>query len=172
LNAYAQIYKIVDKDGNITFTDQSPGDGTLPMVLPELSVISTDQPDDAATPDPAATDPALTDPERELTPQDLRRLYSDFRITRPANEETFWGTENTVVLAWDATEPLREGMSVRFTIDGSAQTASTENMMAVTLDRGAHTVNAAIVDARGRPLVTSDTVTFFVHQQSVRRNGP
>ena len=36
------IYKIVDEDGNVTFTDQVPSDGTAPMALPELSVIKSD----------------------------------------------------------------------------------------------------------------------------------
>jgi len=27
----ADIYKVVDKDGNVTFTDQPPGDGSQPM---------------------------------------------------------------------------------------------------------------------------------------------
>ena len=40
-----EIYKVVDKDGNVTFTDQSPGDGSQPMNLPELSVIETDSAD-------------------------------------------------------------------------------------------------------------------------------
>ncbi len=165
LNAHAQIYKIVDKDGNITYTDQAPGDGTPPMDLPELSVVTTDYEDAQQA---VATDPLEED--TELSRKDLRRIYSDFRITRPEPEETFWGTANTVVLAWESSEPLREGLSVRFNIDGSAQTASGENMMGVTLDRGAHTVSATIVDDKGRPLVNTDTVTFYVHQASIRNN--
>lgn len=167
LNAYGQIYKIVDKDGNVIYTDQAPGDGSEPMDLPDLSVVTTDY--EAA--EQTAPDPALTE-EDENSPKALRKSYSDFRITRPAPEETFWGTANTVVVAWESSTPLRDGLMVRFTIDGAAQTASTENMMAITLDRGTHTASAAIVDASGRPVVTTDTVTFYVHQQSVRGNGP
>ena len=29
-----EIYKVVDKDGNVTFTDQRPGDGSKPMYSP------------------------------------------------------------------------------------------------------------------------------------------
>ncbi len=44
LAAFSQgeIYKVVDKDGNVTFTDQRPGAGAEPMDLPPLSVIETD----------------------------------------------------------------------------------------------------------------------------------
>ncbi len=168
LNAYGQIYKIVDKDGNVTYTDQAPADGSAPMDLPELSVVSTDY----EAPDTVVTDPVEDEGEQVLSRKDLRKLYHDFRISRPAPEETFWGTENTVVMAWECSAPLQEGLSVRFTVDGSAQTASAENMMAMTLDRGSHTVSATIIDTSGRPVVTTDTVTFYVHQQSVRGNGP
>lgn len=169
LTAQAQIYKIVDKDGNVTYTDQAPGDGTEPMDLPELSVVSTDS---AAADLAVATEPSEEGDDKALSRSDLRKLYSDFRISRPAPEETFWGTENTVVVAWEASEPIQEGLSVQFSIDGQAQTASGENMMAVTLDRGTHTVSASIVDERGRPVVTTGTVTFYVHQASIRNNGP
>ncbi|HKX56162.1 MAG TPA: hypothetical protein VJN01_08675, partial [Xanthomonadales bacterium] len=163
--------KIVDKDGNVTYTDQAPTDGTEPMDLPELSVVSTDYEDanQAAATEPEAAEEAG---ETELTRKDLRKLYSDFRISRPAPEETFWGTQNTVVVAWECSEPLQEGLSVQFNIDGTAQAASGENMMGITLDRGEHTVSASIVDERGRPVVSTDTVTFYVHQASARGNGP
>lgn len=168
LTAQAQIYKVVDKDGNVTYTDQAPGDGTEPMDLPELSVVSTDYEADEK---PAATEPVEEVAEKELTRKDLRKLYKDFRISRPAPEETFWGTENTVVVAWESSEPLQEGLSVQFSIDGKAQAASGENMMGITLDRGSHTVSATIVDERGRPIMSTDTVTFYVHQASVRGNS-
>lgn len=169
LTAQAQIYKIVDKDGNVTYTDQAPADGAEPMDLPELSVVNTDY-EEAEL--PVATEPEEEEGEKELTRSDLRKLYGDFRISRPAPEETFWGTANTVVVAWEASEPIQEGLTVRFSIDGVAQPPSSENMLGITLDRGTHTVSASILDERGRPIVSTDTVTFYVHQASIRNNGP
>ena len=171
LNAYGQIYKVVDKDGNVTYTDQAPGDGSEPMDLPELSVVTTDYEVDQTATSQTDPDPLLTE-EDDNSPKALRKLYRDFRISRPVAEETFWGTENTVVVAWECSAALQDGMTVRFTVDGAAQTASTENMLGITLDRGTHTVNAAILDARGRPVATTETVTFYVHQQNVKGKGP
>ncbi len=168
INAHAQIYKIVDKDGNVTYTDQAPADGSEPMDLPELSVVTTDY--EEAPPPSTELEPDRA--EEPLTPADLRKLYRDFRITRPTPEETFWGTENSVVVTWDVSEPLQAGMSVRFMVDGAAQTSSTENMLGLTLDRGAHTVSAVLMTEDGRSVVTTDTVTFYIQQQSVRSNGP
>lgn len=170
LTAWGQvhIYKIVDENGNVTFTDQSPGDGTQPMVLPELSVVSIDP---AEQPELATVE--TPEEEAELTPRELRQMYRDFRITQPSPEETFWGTANTVVIAWGVSEPLQPGMKVQILVNGQAQPASGDNMMAITLDRGEHTASAVLLDARGRRVVTAESVRFFVHQQSIQRSsGP
>ena len=164
-----QIYKVVDEDGNVTYTDQAPRDGTPPMDLPELSVVSTDY-ESLQEADTEAAD--ATEEEKELTSRDLRRMYRDLKITQPSPEETFWGTENTVVVAWAVGEPLQEGMKVQVMIDGKAQPASQDNMVALTLDRGEHTASAVLLDARGRQLVTSPSVRFFIHQQSVQGGAP
>ena len=35
----AQVYKTVDENGNVVYTDQPPADGSRPIKLKELSVI-------------------------------------------------------------------------------------------------------------------------------------
>lgn len=166
----AQIYKIVDEHGNITYTDQAPPDGSEPMKLPELSVIDTDyEPEEAAEAAEATEEGAESE---ELTPRDLRRLYRDFHISQPAPEETFWGTANSVVISWTSDAALQSGMKVRVYVDGAQQAETQSTTMALTLDRGEHTVYAELLDSRGRRLVTTPTVTFFVKQQAVGFNRP
>jgi len=162
--ASAQIYKIVDKDGNVTYTDQAPADGSEPMQLPELSVIDTDYEEEEA----ADTEAAATGEEsEELTPRDLRRLYRDFKILSPANEETFWGTANAVVISWGSDSPMQPGMKSRLFIDGAPQAESESTTLALTLDRGEHTVYAELRDVRGRRIVATPPVTFFIKQAAV-----
>jgi len=163
----ADIYKVVDKDGNVVYTDQPPADGSLPMDLPELSVIETDKQSLAA---PAAGNAAEV--AEEPSPRDLRRMYSDFSITQPQNEETFWGTANTVVVGWGSTTPPAPDMSVRLFVDGQPQAVPSTGSVSLTLDRGEHEVYAELLDARNRRIVVTDTVTFFVQQASVGFNNP
>ena len=164
----AAVYKTVDAEGNVTYTDQAPADGSAPMDLPELSVISTD-----IEPLPQ-TEPGTGEPDAPLAPtmRELRRLYRDFRITQPAPEETFWGTGNTVVARWDSSTPITPEMSVRLFVDGQPQAAAQQGMAALTLDRGEHTIYAELLNERGRRIVTSATVTFFVKQYSANFNRP
>lgn len=164
----AQVYKIVDEDGNVTYTDQAPEEGATPMALPDISIVDTDYPDEAIVA-PSGNEQA-GDESEGMTPREMRRMFSDFSIIRPLPDETFWGTANTVVISWGSSAPYEAGMSVSVFIDGEAQAAAPSGNLSVTLDRGAHQVYAVLRDQRGRRIVTTPTVTFHVRQASANFN--
>ena len=112
-----QIYKIVDEDGNVTFTDQRPATGAEPMDLPPLSVIETD----VQVPETPAV---VADQEpKPPTSSELRKQFRDFAITQPEQEQTFWGTANTVFVSWGSSEAIPSEMSVMLFVDGKGQKA-------------------------------------------------
>lgn len=162
----ANIYKVVDENGNVTFTDQRPGPGAQPMDLPPLSVVETEPPQPPAT---ASTAEAGDEEsaEKPLTVQQLRRLYRDFRITQPQNEETFWGTANTVVVSWGSSAAIADDMKVTLYVNGEAQSVPVAGSISLTLNRGEHSVRAELRDASNRKIVTTENVRFFVKQHSV-----
>jgi hypothetical protein len=172
LSAFSQgeIYKVVDKDGNVTFTDQRPTSEAQPMDLPPLSVIESD----VQVPEPpaAATAGAAAEQPKPPTTRELRRQFRDFRITRPQPEETFWGAANTVVVSWGSSQPITSGMSVMLFVDGQGQNAPASGGVTLTLDRGEHQVYAELRDGGNRRIATTDTVTFFVKQHSANFNRP
>lgn len=177
--AVAQIYKVVDEQGNVVYTDQAPADGSPPMSLPELSIIETDYPPatTAADEQPAGQEAATEDAAEEAaeeatTPRVLRKTYRDFRITQPQQEQTFWGAENTVVIGWSSSVPLLPELSVRLYVDGQAVTTTSDGLFAMTLDRGEHSTYAELLDPRGRRVITTPAVTFFVKQHSIGFNRP
>jgi hypothetical protein len=161
--AYAEgeIYKIVNPDGSITFTDQKPAPGAEPVQLKPLSVVETETPPAPAAPATASA-PASTEP----TERDLRRMYSDFSITQPQNEETFWGTATQVTGSWGSSQALQDGMRVVLYVNGEAQEAAAGSSLTLQLDRGEHQVYAVLRDAGNRRIAATDTVTFFVKQHS------
>ncbi len=171
----AQVYKVVDEHGNVTYTDQPPPDGTPPMELPELSVVESEE-DVTAVADPATllnADPVDADglaATPEKTPRELRQMFSDFRILTPTQDETFWGTANVVVVTWGANAAYEEGMQVSVVVNGDPQDVDPNRNLPLTLDRGEHQVYAVLRDNRGRRIMTTDTVTFFVKQASARIN--
>jgi hypothetical protein len=164
----ADVWKIVDEDGNVSYTDQRPEDGSAPMKLPELSVIETDyQPEK-----PPGAGAAGEVESKEPTSGELRRLYRDFRITRPLPEESFWGTANAVMVTWGSKTAITPGMNVRLIVDGKAQSAPASGSIALTLDRGEHKVSAELRDSGNRRIVAAEPVTFFVKQNSANFNRP
>ena len=166
LAASGEIFKIVDEDGNVTYTDQRPSSDAQPVDLPELSVVETD------IQVPEAGQPAATaEAEAALpTPRELRRQFSDFRIIQPAQEETFWGTANSVVVSWGSAQSAPPELSARLFVDGEARDVPVSGSVTLTLDRGEHQVYAELLDGRKRRILTTDTVTFFVKQHSVNFN--
>ncbi len=161
----ADIWKVVDENGNVVYTDKTPKDGSKPMELPELSIIETDF--------QVEQKPTVEDKVVPPTRVDLPRLYRDFRITRPLPEETFWGTANSVVVTWDSSTPLTPDLSVRLFVDGKAQEAPLTGGVSLILDRGEHNVSAELRDAGNRRIIRTESVTFFVQQGSrnIRRSG-
>jgi hypothetical protein len=161
--AAGEIYKIVDADGNVIYTDQPPSDGAQPMELPGLSIVESVRKEPKAARRPAASeDPEVT------SIRDLRRGYRDFAIVSPAPEETLWGTDNSVVVTWDTQYQLQPDMKVTFYVDGEPRATTTEASIKVEqLDRGEHRVHAELWDARNRKIATAEPVTFYIQQYSV-----
>ena len=164
-DAQREIYKVVNPDGSVTYTDEKPSPGAEPVELKPLSVVETEKPAVTAVP-PAASEEAAAEP----TERDLRRMFRDFRITQPQNEETFWGTGNQVTIGWGASEQPLEGMNVQLFIDGQPQEQPAAGSVTLAFERGEHNARAVLRDARNRKIAETDTVVFFVKQHSVNFN--
>lgn len=168
--AQAQVYKTVDKDGNVVYTDKPPTPGAEPMNLPALSVVPV--PESQARASRASK--RHTDEEGNVTDFNaLRRGYRDFRIVQPLPEQSFNGTNNIATIAWETEYALQQGMSVIISINGQAMEPTTQQVIASErLDRGEHQVSATLVDARNRTVATAEPVTFFVRQWSQNFGRP
>lgn len=164
----AQVYKVVDKDGNVTYTDQPPADGTKPMDLPEISVVETPVYEKTAR-ETAAENPVEESTEVPL--KTLRRDYSDFAIISPLDEESVWQPESPVTVAWSVGNQLRDGMKVTIFIDGKQKTTTTQPIVPLGgLDRGEHTVTAELKDAKNRRIAIAAPVTFYIRQPNIFSN--
>lgn len=70
-----EIYRVVDKDGNVTYTDTKPDDNARPIDLPEVNVLEGDSEEDMAK----VIEQAATENQHQSM---------DFRITQPADGST------------------------------------------------------------------------------------
>jgi hypothetical protein len=168
----AQVYKVVDEDGNVTFTDQAPADGSGPVELAPISVIEAPTYETK----PAAADAESGEGAEEMTLQQLRRAYRDFAIVSPQQEESVWRPDGPIPVAWSVGNALQDGMQVTLYLDGKRYTSTTQPMIPIAgLDRGEHTLKAELRDKRNRVVSATDSITFFVRQPGLynrARVGP
>lgn len=175
--AFAQnkIYKITDKDGNVVYTDQPPPDGAVPMNLPGLSIVSPRENQQSVRPlnvnrrgDPQADVSALP-PLAELL-----QIYSGAEIVTPQQDESLWGTGNSVNVTVDLKDELLPGLMVQLIFDGrTLPPRATTAILLEDVDRGAHTIQAEVVTVDGQIIGRTNPVNFFMRQHSVnfRRAG-
>ena len=166
----AQVYKTVDKDGNVIYTDQPPKDGSRPIELKPISVIEAPTYETAA---PAGYGDAAGEEAKEKPLRFLRNHYKDFAIVSPRSEEAVWYSQEVITVAWGTGNPVEPGMQVTVTVDGARQTPTSERVIPITgLERGEHTVTAELKDARNRSIATATSITFFVRQPNIYTNRP
>ncbi len=158
LPAIAQtIYKVVDEDGNVTYTDQKPSNDAEPMVLPELNVLEGNR-----EPPPVIAQ----EPSEQREPLRLR-------IASPENDENIRGTANRLSVNLESNIEIPPTALVVFYIDGEAQepvqslSASFEE-----IPRGAHTLRAELQTPSGRVLAQTETITFHMRQASRLHPAP
>jgi len=153
------IYRTVDEDGNVIYTDKPPSDDAEPVKL-----------------DPVTTIPAYRDDNTSLDSdeggeQPSVPAYGGLAITYPTPDEAIRHNGGQVPFELEL-QPggieLAEGHRVEIVVDGSVKGSGTPpTVTAGTIDRGPHDAFARVVDAGGNTLVQSQTVNFFLLRASV-----
>ena len=144
----AEVYKTVDKNGHVTYTDVPPADNQGKPV--ELKSINTlPKPPDI----PIQTPPPVT-PTQEYQVQ----------ILSPANGTTLLASERSVdITAGLNGLSLPEGMSLAYKLDGNLIKQTGETL--ITLNdppAGEHKITVELLDNENEMLAQSEAVTLLV----------
>ena len=159
--ASAEVYRWVDENGVVHYTDKSPKPGAEPAELPNLQSYQPRQvpaPDTAAAADPDAATP------------DYQR-----RIANPRQDEVIRSPAPGQTVSATVKPALARGHGLQFLLDGQVaneQPTRSQSVSLPTVYRGTHTLVVRVVDADGKELKRSDTVTFHKLPPTVRRNAP
>jgi len=159
----AQVYKSVDENGTVVYSDEPPVKGAQPIELPPISVIEAPE----YKKGPAESD---RQPDNSSAPslRELRHDYKDFAIVAPKQDESIWHPTGPVTAAWSTPKPLQPGMQVSLMLDGQKQAPTTAQIIPLgNLDRGEHTLQAVLVDARKRNIATTVMITFYIRQPNI-----
>ncbi|MCW9058762.1 MAG: DUF4124 domain-containing protein [Gammaproteobacteria bacterium] len=158
LPAQAEVYRIVNPDGSVTFTDQ-PQQGAEKVKLPPVSTY----------PAPRVSAPVQASSDQDEESTDAG--YNSFVVTEPAPETTIRDNQGNVSMQVRVEPALRveQGHRIQFMVDGVDQGEPSTNTGATfqNVNRGSHSLSARLIDAEGNTLMTTPPVTVFVRQASV-----
>jgi len=157
---FADVYKVVDQDGNITYTDRPGADPDTVAFekLPPLNKM------------PALTAPIdddLVEPAQEQT----FAGYSRGIIVSPENDSIIPHSQTSILIQLALNPQLQPGHTIQFLLDGvprgSAVAAIAHKIE--NIERGTHSLAARVFDADGQPLITTAPVKVHVKRNFKRK---
>ena len=166
-----KVYKLVNPDGSIAYSDQPRKDATVVDLPPEPPAPPAKAPvalpaAAAAAPAPAATPPAPgTTAEKPAFAG-----YTSFAILAPENDSTLRENNGSVAIILSI-EPVlytEGGHKISLLMDGKPvlEGLTAPQIQLANVDRGTHTIEAQVLDGTGVLLATSNPVTFHLKRIS------
>ena len=152
-----EIYRWVDKDGQVHYSDQ-PGAANA-----ELVILSDPNAYEA---EPMTPDYAAGDNEEDETPDVTS--YDSFAIVQPTPDQVFFAADATIVVAAELGGTLQPDHTVVFFVNGNRRPAGSGLSLELqNLERGTHFLRASVLDQNGEPVITSQQITFHIRQASI-----
>ncbi len=153
--AQAQIYRWVDANGTVHFSDEARP-GAQPIEVAPISTISLPQsnPETLDIPD-----------EAEEEPEEFR--YRRVEISYPEPDSAFHSGNGTFTVTTNIEPPLRPSHELRLIFNGQVYAQShAGHFLMENIDRGTHQLLLQVVD-NGTVIQNSPPVTFTVHRPSL-----
>lgn len=159
-NAFSEIYRSVDKDGNVTYSDHPDIDAEK-MEFQELTTYTSP-------------------PQKQIKKAGNKKTgqtgnhapdasYSGLKILSPASKDTIRDNTGSVAVQLQVTPKLRIKLGHRFvlSIDGKQVASTTVPRYKLTnIDRGSHTLTAQIMNQKNKALTRPVSVSFHMHRHS------
>ncbi|NND54667.1 MAG: DUF4124 domain-containing protein [Gammaproteobacteria bacterium] len=152
----AQVYKWVDEDGVVHYSDQ-PHPGAERVDIKQNTFRAPS----------AGTQPARGDAAEQSQP-DRPFAYESLTFSSPTAEQTLWNIGGTLNVTLSLSPGLRNGDRVTLYVDGASQPIAGLSTQLEEVWRGAHNLQAEVVDANGTLMIRSDPIRFYVQQTSVQ----
>jgi Domain of unknown function (DUF4124) len=146
------IYKWTDADGVVHYSDQeAPGSERIYTTSTNISSSKS-----------AAAKPGAAVPQRNIA---SALAYSEFSITSPKSDETFFG-DNPVGVNLLLVPGLRSGQNITWHLNGKQvdEAGNSTSFVLPRLDRGSYVLAATITDAQSGESQTTNSINFFVRQ--------
>lgn len=150
-----EIYRTVDEDGNVVFSDSPSTSSSEKVTLPPTNI----QP---------ATKTTVKEqqPNTPETEDDRAPISYSLSIVSPSPDQQVGPAQKSITIVSAVRPALRGEHLIQFYIDGKPQ-GIPQNFPSITVDlplqmRGRRSVSAAVVSASGAVIRRSNSVTFYV----------
>ena len=156
--ASADVYRSVDAEGNITFSDEPS---------PSAEKIHIPKPQSMPAPTTTVVTPVAIPTEPLAEPEEKAVKYS-ISVVSPEQDATIWDNTGNVAVSVNVEPELKadKGHSLRYQLDGkqvgNVQTGMTFSFSNV--DRGSHIIVVSVVDKMGVVLKRSKSVLFHLRR--------
>ena len=147
-----KVYKIIQPDGSVEFTDEPPpGSNATPITV-----------------EPLNTTPPLATPAQEAqaaSPADAG--YTKFRITSPDDDAAIRDNAGNVNVDVALEPPLRSGDTIDIMLNGTVVGGGKQTAITLSnVERGSHTVQAVVKNGAGKVVARSNSVSFSLQRRS------
>ena len=166
------VFKTVDEEGNITFTDHPPASSDPEEI--NIRPINT-QASPPPPPPPADVETAPTvKVVGENTEEEVEEVpYSACFITQPLDQSAVPRGQAEVAVQIGLKPPLQAGHVIKLIHNGQIGPPTTSPRFTLTdLIRGEHQIRAQIFDADGNRKAETQTITFYVHRYHPKKPTP
>ncbi len=162
IGAYAAVYKKIDENGNVTYSDaptasdQKPHDIGQPMVY-------------ESKPIPAVTS-SVAEPKTEDAVK-TETKYQSLTISSPEDDQSLRENAGNVSVSYSSQPALDTKANHQYILylDGKeVSTSQNSHLILPNTDRGTHTLDVEIVNKEQETLIKSDTITFHLQRVSIR----
>ena len=155
-SSHAELYKWVDKDGEIVYSDEPPHEGAEPLVPPPLT-----------------TTPAIKyKPKAKVETQDEEKetTYTLFTIKSPAHNETIRNNAGNITLSLAISPELdtKAGHTITILLDSQSKIQGNTGLTVglKNIDRGAHSIQAVIKNKQKKIIKSTSAVTIHMRRAS------
>lgn len=155
-SAAAEVYRNVDADGNVTFSDE-PSEGSEAVKVKPVTTVTLPKPQNVR--------------ETEKLREEVKRegsMYESVGFVYPENNQAFHSGSGDIQFEVRSTPGLQSGHKYEVTLDGQPVGQSASGSVSVqNVFRGTHNARVHIVDENGVQVKTGPEISFTVHRPSV-----
>lgn len=155
--AQTNVYKSVNKDGIVEYSDQpSKGSEEIRVKNPQSVTL------------PKGADVFKSYGSDQGT--DSSNAYQSIVITQPAHDSAFNSGNGQISISSETNPSLSNEHTIQLMFDGTSYNSNKSGSFSLSnVDRGTHQIQVNVIDADGKVLISSDITSFTLHRTNAQK---